>query len=199
MAKEPSKNDTSGNSTLWNVVNDLRGMFDPEIDDFAEWFAGKVPENSFLRSDKFARIFGVLKQHVERRGNSMGPAGRVMVEAVTDLGDYVTAALHGGKKVEAEKPIGEGWINKFKDDAVKRLAKAQDVAAETEHLKAEFKARQELIKSIEEILSQSTGKNVKSKVTDSKWEDYLKTLKDVDEKVASWFDSLIVTQKMNGE
>lgn len=162
------KKNTGYSSMLWGLLNDLRGVLDPEFDAFAEWMAGKIPEGSFLRSDAVIRGFGILKQFAERSGKNVGPAGNFFLEAVTDLGNYITAALRGENKVEPGKSPLDGWIKGFMKSAGERLAKATDYDIELKKLEQEFQARLNLARFVEEAISQelkkkneSTGKSSK--------------------------------------
>ena len=95
----------------WAILNDVRGSLDIELDKIGEWIAEKVPEDSFLRKEASARIFGILKQHVERKASKMGPAANFFIEGLVDIGDYLTGALHGDKKTEAEGKGGKKSIS----------------------------------------------------------------------------------------
>lgn len=150
MAKKV-KEESSG--TVWAFLNDVRGALDPEFDAFGEWVAGKVPEGSALRNPAILRGFGILKQFIERSGKRFGPAGHFFLEAVSDLGDYVTAALRGEKKADTGKSPADGWIKDFVKSAGKRFADAVDPSAEVEKLKKEFQARLDLLRFVEEASS----------------------------------------------
>lgn len=156
-------------SVFWAVLNDLRGVLDPEFNRLAEWLAGRIPEGSFLRSDSFKRAFGVIKQHIERKGSSIGPSANFFLEAFTDLGDYLTAALGGEIKEKGAGSPADGWIKQFLKGAGERLKKSPNPAEEVEKIKQEFTCRLELLKFVE-----SSTASPKKETTPSKfnWEEF---------------------------
>lgn len=138
----------------WAILNDVRGSLDIELDKIGEWIAEKVPEDSFLRKEASARIFGILKQHVERKASTMGPAANFFIEGLVDIGDYLTGALHGDKKTEAEGKSGKKSVSNKSIESARaafiakittRLETAANPEEEAEKIKKELQLFDEII------------------------------------------------------
>ena len=164
------------------VLNPLLSIFDKEARGIIDRIAARIPEDSFLRSEVFGRVFDVLRGVTE--GVNFGPLTTV-VEKLTDYGDALAKDLDEKAKTAKTTEVLQGWMNKFATDAGKRLEKAADPTAELAKLKLEFTARIELLKLIEaEAVKYADEKKAAAKKpTPAK---PIEVGKAVDEVVESW-------------
>ena len=188
-----AENTSNKSKVPWGILNDVRGLLDVEFDKLGEWLAEKVPTDSFLRKEAFTRIFGVAKQHLERKGNSMGPGAQFFLETLTDIGDYVTAALHGGEKVEPEKQGTKNVYDKatasaravFITKITDRLEKSDNIEEEAKKIKKELQLFDEIIFGKKEDPATSSVVDDKPK-----GKGFWETLNEADINAANWLKNL---------
>lgn len=125
-------------------LNTLLSLLDPESRKLAQAWWASLPDNSPLKGELFERVFGVFKAWAETKSKGMGPIGDI-VEKLTDIADF---AVRGGGSKTAK--VAHGWMDRFYNEAAKRIEKAADPRAELERVKSEFELRRGLLQYIEE-------------------------------------------------
>lgn len=139
-------------ATSFFNLNTALSILDPELRKIAQRLWASIPDNSPIKSELFERAFGVFKSWAETKARDMGVLGDV-VEKLTDVGDF---AVRGGVPVAK---AARDWMDRFYDEAAKRLEKtpADRLQTEFEKIQLEFHLRRELIEAIEAAKKEAKG------------------------------------------
>lgn len=140
---------------FWNM---LFSAADPELKEVADKIRKMIPDDSLLRSKIAERVVGILKGWVESKAEGMSPVAGAVVEKLTDLGDFFVGGETDEKKERATR-AAQDWMDKFFDEAGKRLAKTDpaNLEAEKEKILREFKLRKEILEAVEAVRKEAQG------------------------------------------
>lgn len=122
----------------------LVGALGPELMKAARAVAATIPDDSWLRSETAARLFGVVRELIEKQGDKLGTVGSTLVAAGSDFLEFSSEELYGGGKGKGPQSLAEGWINRFIQSAERRMAAAKskdELDRLVPQLEAELEAR----------------------------------------------------------
>lgn len=169
--KQGPTRDAQRDAQWQQMFGAIVSMFNPEIGRAAEAVAKSVlaslPEDSFLRRIPVERLVGALTGFAENAKKRRGPVGRVLMEKGVDFAEFFGRAFSGrGDQTTAK--VSHDWINRFYDEAAKRVQKSADPESELEQIKLEFELRYDLLRTIEELRKQAEPKK---EVTPIDWQE----------------------------
>lgn len=145
-------------------VSGALGMLDPLLNKLARGLADAVPPESPLRRARAELALGVVKGFVEAFAANTATPIALIVEKVTDFGDFFSGAL--GVTTQLRSTTVSSWIDSFLKDARERFAHSPDPRAEIEKLLAELELRELLLKRVEGKPHKGVPTELKALLTD---------------------------------
>ncbi|MBI2003560.1 MAG: hypothetical protein HYS78_01070 [Parcubacteria group bacterium] len=143
------------------ILNPLFSLFDEEVRQFMARHAGSIPEDSWLKTERFRRTFDVVRGALEKGFRLDNKVFETVKEKLVDYGDYFTSAVSGTGRVAGAQPKGPGpaidkRMEEFFNEARKRIRESPDPEAEFERVIVEFELLKVLLRQFEEVIESAS-------------------------------------------
>ena len=159
-------------------LNPLVSLFDEEARLFTRSLATSVPEDSWLKTERFRRFFDVVRGAAEKGFHFDNKVVETFKEKLVDYGDYFTGALYGGVAGEVSRPkaarVAKDWMDKFSVEAQARLAKIplEKFEEESQKILLELELRRGFFEALDQVMKEVRGDTVKPEPEEEVWIDW---------------------------
>lgn len=134
------------------------GSLEPELRKAAQELASRVPADSFMRTETFERLFGAVRQFIEKKLDGLPSATKEVLERIVDIGDIFSAEVaRKGSAGSASSATLGSWEQAFFAEARSRIMDAP-TEEDKQSVAVAIRLEYTLIKEMQKLIEESAPK-----------------------------------------